>query len=263
MSYSAALKKVQQLPRKTRFASVVKAGPDDSAVMVQQQIEQFLATERQEDVLKSVTPVASGGLLLEFKDRRQQEWMEAQLASQDKFQVQGLKGRRPTVLITGVLKGEDPASVRSRLRSQNPPLQKLTVDLFETNFKFVGKRRCHRYGRENWIAEVSSVFLKALAGRRRLRLGLTEVGIEEFFPVTRCYQCQGYGHIAKGCTKERRCAGCGGKHLLLTCRAKTLKCPNCVTAKRPNTGHTASSATCPELLKRMQRCKGRTIYDGP
>lgn len=28
----------------------------------------------------------------------------------------------------------------------------------------------------------------------------------------RCYNCQEFGHVAKGCKKQRRCARCGGDH---------------------------------------------------
>ena len=37
-------------------------------------------------------------------------------------------------------------------------------------------------------------------------------------PVTQCYKCQGFNHIAKDCKNDRKCVRCAGAHKSTDCR---------------------------------------------
>jgi hypothetical protein len=45
--------------------------------------------------------------------------------------------------------------------------------------------------------------------------------------LTACYNCQGYGHIAKHCKRASKCGKCSGNHSTRDCTSKETKCSNC------------------------------------
>ncbi len=70
-------------------------------------------------------------------------------------------------------------------------------------------------------------------------------------PVTQCYKCQGFNHIAKDCKKEQKCVRCAGSHKSTECPDKNkkslkLKCSNC------DGDHVASSRECPKFQDQIK-----------
>ena len=55
---------------------------------------------------------------------------------------------------------------------------------------------------------------------------------------TRCFKCQKFGHIARHCYNQLRCALCAGNHSKEDCTSKDHKCANC------NKDHCAHSKDC-------------------
>ena len=77
--------------------------------------------------------------------------------------------------------------------------------------------------------------------------------------LTRCYKCQEYGHIARTCKNEVRCAECNQTHDTRTHKeiapAATLGCAAC---GKKGKGHTAYDADCPFKTK-MRKCTARRL----
>ena len=70
-------------------------------------------------------------------------------------------------------------------------------------------------------------------------------------PITQCYKCQGFNHIAKDCKKEQKCFRCAGAHKSTECPDKDKsslkpKCSNC------NGDHVASSKECPKYKDQIK-----------
>lgn len=76
--------------------------------------------------------------------------------------------------------------------------------------------------------------------------------------VTQCYRCQGYGHIARACRNDERCAHCAGKHDSAKCEnandAAKAKCAACGKA-----GHKAWTTTCPVREKERDRARAAFV----
>ena len=45
-------------------------------------------------------------------------------------------------------------------------------------------------------------------------------------PVTQCYKCQGFNHVAKDCKSEQKCVRCAGAHKSTECPDKNKKSLN-------------------------------------
>ena len=71
-------------------------------------------------------------------------------------------------------------------------------------------------------------------------------------PVTQCYQCQGFNHVAKDCKSEAKCMRCAKPHKSSECPGKGKesfrpKCINC------NGEHVAASRECPKYKEQFQK----------
>jgi hypothetical protein len=63
--------------------------------------------------------------------------------------------------------------------------------------------------------------------RQKIVVGLTMVFVE-MVQVTRCYNCNGLGHIARSCKQKPKCHKCGKEgHKIKECRAEKSECGNC------------------------------------
>lgn len=70
---------------------------------------------------------------------------------------------------------------------------------------------------------------------------------------TRCYNCQGFGHIARLCTKAASCENCGESHTSIGgCCNKVKKCSNCQGS------HSAADSQCPAFLLLRDRLSKRS-----
>ena len=75
--------------------------------------------------------------------------------------------------------------------------------------------------------------------------------------LTRCYRCQEYGHIARTCKNEVRCAECNQAHDTRTHRETAPKAtPGCAACGKG--GHTAYDADCPFKAK-MKKYTARRL----
>lgn len=64
--------------------------------------------------------------------------------------------------------------------------------------------------------------------KQRVFLGSMAYQVREYIiPPLRCYNCQRFGHEAGSCRGKRKCAICGGDHVIQKCEAEAPKCPNC------------------------------------
>ena len=70
-------------------------------------------------------------------------------------------------------------------------------------------------------------------------------------PVTQCYKCQGFNHLAKDCKNGQKCVRCAGPHKSTECPDKNkesliVKCSNC------NGNHVAASKECPKFKEQIK-----------
>ena len=109
----------------------------------------------------------------------------------------------------------------------------------------------------------------------RIFVGLESAYVTDYFHVTQCYHCQGFGHIhgSERCKQKDNppiCMYCAGSHRSSECRRKncidTHRCTNCAKStisliKSKAKGHTANSRECPLYVKELARMKSITNYE--
>jgi hypothetical protein len=71
------------------------------------------------------------------------------------------------------------------------------------------------------------------------------------FQVTRCFNCQGFGHKAQVCTRKQRCGKCSGDHKTAECKGKETdyRCALC------QGNHKAWEDECPKKKEEINKLK--------
>jgi len=67
--------------------------------------------------------------------------------------------------------------------------------------------------------------------------------------ITQCFNCQGYGHKARDCTRPVMCGRCGQGHETKSCKESNAKCAQC------KGDHHAWHSGCPQRAKEAAKMK--------
>lgn len=117
----------------------------------------------------------------------------------------------------------------------------------------------------NWIVECTSRIREELLKRGRIYVEYASCRVVDYLQISRCYQCQAYGHIAKYCKQEggQVCSHCGEKgHSYRECQ-RPKEDPVCVNCKviRKESKHRVGTMDCPLYVKAVERMVSNTHYD--
>ena len=119
------------------------------------------------------------------------------------------------------------------------------------------KTRSKGKANSNWVFKVSPDVRNILIRKRNFYMEWQYYRVFDNTLVTRCFKCQGFGHIIKICSKDRVCSLCvETKHSHRNCpnkvnRAKTNKCINCKIAGKPSE-HNVMYRKCPIYIKHLE-----------
>jgi hypothetical protein len=112
----------------------------------------------------------------------------------------------------------------------------------------------------NWVFEMPAAARGILIDKARLCLEFASCPTRDHSSVTRCFRCNGYGHISTRCTSEECCPRCTGPHRQRDCTAPVLRCSNCVKARRTDVCHSAADWSCPCYRYQLELAASRTSY---
>lgn len=158
---------------------------------------------------------------------------------------------------------ENKESVEQKIKSHNGLQEQ---DIFRVvHLQEVTLRGYKAY---NVHAEVSPHVFRKLTSSGRVYLEWLSYPVQEDLNVQRCYNCSGYGHIAKNCKRQRACMHCSLDHDSKTCtNQENPKCINCVRANekgnaKRSVGHCANDTDKCEVLKWQKSLKRSKIDYG-
>lgn len=182
-----------------------------------------------------------------------------------KLKEAGLKAstpqrRQPRMILFDVPRDMPEKELRACIRKQNED-RLAEEDVAAIKF-------CFRTGRKdaeeiNWVIEAPPQVREKLL-RGKIYVSWNACKVRDFIAVSRCYKCQGYGHIAKYCRIDyeicAHCAESGHSTKECTSRDKNANCVNCRKAGKKG-DHAASNADCPMHKKALEALIARTEYE--
>jgi len=144
------------------------------------------------------------------------------------------------------------------ISNQNPTLN-LSCEGVERAIKPLFRKGPREGPVVHWVCEVAPEVFKNLAGSR-IFLGFSLCRVVEFLEASNCYVCQGFGHFASKCSREKLvckfCSEVGHKIDVCPNREKAPKCANCGLA------FMAGHRDCVTRRKVIQSMALRTDYVG-
>lgn len=108
------------------------------------------------------------------------------------------------------------------------------------------------------ILEVDNECFENMMDAGRVNLGWKSCKVLHHVHITQCYNCCGFGHIAKNCKNKLACSKCGGEHKISECEKEEVKCVNCHMLNQKykmklDTNHRPWSKLCETYKKRIER----------
>lgn len=158
--------------------------------------------------------------------------------------------RNPQIKLRGVIRELTDVQIEEAIIKQNASLLK---EIPEEGRKLKVLRRTRASKKEvcGVVIETSPTVWRAIVDKK-LRIGYQIVNAVDQSPVTQCYRCLGYGHLARDCDRDTICGNCSENHDSRDCQVPTdqFKCANCASSnKGTNANHAAYSSVCPEWQK--------------
>lgn len=167
----------------------------------------------------------------------------------------------PRILIKNLPKDLQEKEISAAVRHQN--LDNYPKDKLQDHFKLSFKTGPRDRETVDWVAEVSPEAREKILKEGRLYVGWHACYVQDFVAVTRCYQCQAFGHIAKHCkATTETCGHCTDNgHSQKNC-PNSKKEPQCVNCKRAGKAHNHSSRSkdCPAYQSAMRTYVSRIDY---
>lgn len=182
--------------------------------------------------------------------------MESQALRESGFTVERPKTVLPKVMVYDVPNVIMEDEAMSCIVTQNPH-RRPALDAAQKGMKIVKKMAVRDRKVEHWVLECSPEVRDWLMSDARIYIDWSSCRVKDFLSVTRCYDCQGYGHPSKFCKGKRTCGHCSGDHDLKDCTSRNdaFPCPAYARFGR-NLMHRVSDLNCPVYKKeRITDCE--------
>lgn len=215
--------------------------------------------------VKNLRKIRDNGILIETETK----YDLAKIAASSDLKERGFKIERPgkkepRILIYDVQNSLGEQEIKDAIYEQNPDLvENIEKSKFDMEFKLqfrVGKRR---EDFTNWVAEVTPDLRNRIRKMGRIYIEWQCCRIQDFIGLSRCYKCQGYGHIAKYCRQENstcsHCAQDGHKESECQKKGEPAKCASCKRFKKPM-DHSIFDKNCPAYKFALERTVSKTDY---
>lgn len=220
---------------------------DDTKSLVQK----IISPEELKLHVRGVRKIRNGGVIIRTDNKEDiHKLKSSQKLASSGFTVEEPSKRRPKIAVIGVPVALTEKEVFDCIYVQNltEKLPNITRESFLETI-----RLSHKSGKKdrptcNYILEVPANIRKIMMDQGRIFINWTSCPVRDFTIVTRCFNCQQFGHAAKFCRETSpTCNLCGETgHSFKECK-NTCSPPQCATCKRfqRKNDHPTGDVNCP------------------
>lgn len=255
-------------PANSSSITIYPVDKDKSSEETKKLVQNLVRPDELKLQIRAVRKIRNGGVIISTDRKDDLD----KIKKSDKLISSGLKiedtlKKRPKIIIIGVPSEMPERELLECLFEQNvadiqPPI---TREQFLSSLKLSHKSGKKDTATCNYILEVSAELRRVLIKQQRVYINWTSCPVRDFTLVTRCYNCQQYGHSAKFCRdSDPTCGHCGsGGHSIKECpaRAEPAKCATCMRYKKP-CSHKTGDEQCPAKKSAVSRYLSSIDYEG-
>lgn len=270
-SYASMVKKGSDnfvRPAKLSSVAIYPSDKTQTSEDTKSLVQKLISPEQLKLNIRGLRKAKNGGVIISTENKVDID----KLKLSEKLVSSGLKieepsKRRPRVAVVGVPVALTEKEVFDCIYEQNlaDKLPNLTRDSFTESIKL-----SHKSGKKglptcNYILEVPASIRKSMIIQGRIFINWTSCPVRDFTIVTRCFNCQQFGHAAKFCRETSpTCNHCGETgHSFKECSSKSSS-PQCATCKRfkRKCDHPTGDESCPARKYAETNYINSIDYDG-
>lgn len=237
---------------------------DDTKSLVQK----IISPEQIKLQVRGLRKIRNGGVIITTESKQDIEKLKKSVKeSTNDLTVDEPPKRRPRIIVIGVPTSLPEYEIFKCIYDQNvaEKMPNMSLDSFLATVKLSHKSGKRDEETCNFILEVPANVRRALISQERAYIKWRSCPVRDFTRVTRCYNCQQYGHAAKTCKDDKPiCGHCGELgHSIKECTKKddAPKCATCMRFKKPN-AHKTGDLDCPARKNAEYRYLNSIDYEG-
>ncbi|XP_023223355.1 uncharacterized protein LOC111624677 [Centruroides sculpturatus] len=181
------------------------------------------------------------------------------------------EGRRPRIILNNVPISVDEPDLIPMVFDQNKALQVVPREEFiqNTRISTVLYRNSAKENCRHIILSTAPRIRDAFVRSKHIAVEWTNIFVNDYIPLVRCYQCCGYNHISTSCPDKQKCSHCAKGHRFADCQRLNQN-PTCTNCKAANKGllaheklptdHNAFHPQCPITQKMKSQTIRQTNY---
>lgn len=238
-----------------------KEGSRDASVETKNRLVQLIRPKDDNLQVRGIRMVGRGGVLVEAASGGDAgRIMDHQALKDGGFTVERPRTVLPKIMVYDVPNEITEDEVKTCIITQNPSLRP-EADAALKGMKVVKKMAVRDRKAEHWVLECTPEVRDWLTSEGRIYIDWSSCRVKDYLSVTRCYNCQGYGHPSRFCKGKRACGHCSGDHDRKDCEVKNevFPCPACAKFGR-NLMHGVNDPNCPVYRRAAEDSVRRTDY---
>jgi hypothetical protein len=208
-----------------------------------------------------ITPLRNNAILIESRCESILNLPSSEILKSLKLEAERVNKFWPKIQIFDVPKNMEKDELISEISKQDTLPDTIPKDFIKSAFK-TGQPKDDS---NTWVIELHPAARNHFMRIGKIYIQWKSLNIKDYLRVTRCFNCQKYGHVSKYCQSEKQCGICAAtNHETRNCMVKDNeqkhKCANCVRSRQSNTNHQAGDSECPIYLFKRQDLINNTLY---
>lgn len=244
-----------------KIETIIRIPENEDAKKTIDKIKQDVKNKDVDGGFKNIRPIKGGAVIIESHTKSQQEKLRKALGPQTDLTIKEFNKTEPMFMVTGIEKGYSDEELVTELISQNPDVQSILTSKNSQQIEVVTRKTCRNPTKENVILRAHPNVAKWFLKKEIINFDLLATHIQEYVPLTMCFKCCGFGHVAKYCKRKECCHKCGEEHMGKDCTKTKLDCPNCSLMGYTERYHSARDRNCPAYKRKLDKTRQYINYN--
>jgi hypothetical protein len=258
-------------------ANVVVIKPNDNKTKSSDsliEVKKILKNANKDPIVRTVRHSGSGGIVLSCSTPQDAKDIIESVGKTQHMTATQPKRRFPKIALYGIASDMTSEELIVEIVKRNNGIKQLIDDKDGTETSqqikclFALKAK-NTSDTQTWVLEVSPQLYQLIGKNGRIIIDWESHRTADYLRITRCYNCQKYGHIARVCSEsEPTCGKCSQNHTKNECQSIEKCCINCKkfndrlppTKTKCKTNHSVEGMECESYKAAKSNAISRVDY---